>query len=112
MHQSSNVLLILSIVRLFVMGLKYNCWDKSDFASCKLKQFLQTRLCQCFSHRRIIDNSILPLPDSLTFLNILNPQVLEDWTYPTPRKYYPSILSAHMLNFKEWVDGNEILLIP
>ena len=62
MNKSSNVLLNLSIVRLFVM--KYYCLDKSDFASCKLKQFLQTTLCQCFSHRRIIDNSFLPLLDS------------------------------------------------
>ena len=52
---SSNVLLtILSIVRSIVMGLKNYCWDKSGFASCKLNQFLQTKFCQCFSHRRII----------------------------------------------------------
>ena len=52
---SSNVLLtILSIVRSIVMGLKNYCWDKSGFASCKLNQFLQTKFCQSFSHRRII----------------------------------------------------------
>ena len=64
MQNMIYMLLILSIVRLFVMGLKYYCLDKSHFASCKLKQFLQTRLCQCYPHRRIIDNSFLPLPDS------------------------------------------------
>ena len=62
---SSNVLLtILSIVRLFVMGLKKYCWNKSGFTSCKLKQFLQTQFSQNFSHRRIIGNSSLPLSDS------------------------------------------------
>ena len=98
---SSNVLLtILSIVRSFALGLKINCWDKSGYASCKLKQFLQTRFCQSFSHRRIIGNSFLPFPDSLTCLNILNPQLFEDCTYtpkPRPRKYYPSVPSEHML---------------
>ena len=50
---SSNVLMtILSIVRSIVMGLKNYCWDKSGFASCKLNQFLQTRFCQSFSHKR------------------------------------------------------------
>ena len=66
---SSNVLLtILSIVRSFVMGLKKYCWDISSFASCKLKQFLQTKLCLIFSHRSITGNSFLPLPDSWTLL--------------------------------------------
>ena len=89
---SSNVLLkILSIVRSFVMGLKNYCWDKRGFASCKLNQFLQTRFCQSFSHRRIIGNSFLLRPESWTFLNILNPQVLQDCTYTPP----PKILSIH-----------------
>ena len=51
----SNIM-ILSIVRSFVMCLKNYCWDKSGFASCKLKQFMQNRFCQGFSHRRIIGN--------------------------------------------------------
>ena len=62
---SSNVLLtILSIVRSFVMGLKKYSWDKSGFTSCKLKQFLQTKFSDNFSHRHVIGNSSLPLSDS------------------------------------------------
>ena len=50
---SSNVLMtILSIVCSIVMGLKNYCWDKSGFALCILNQFLQTRFCQSFSHKR------------------------------------------------------------
>ena len=89
---SSNVLLtILSIVRSIVMGLKNYCWDKSGFASCKLNQFLQTRFCHIFSSQTYYRQLFLPLPDSWTFLNILNPQVLQDCTY-TPS---PKILSIH-----------------
>ena len=87
---SSNVLLtILSIVRSIVMGLKNYCWDKSGFASCKLNQFLQTKFCQSFSHRRIIFLSHF-ISTSSRQLN-LNPQVLQDCTYTPP----PKILSIH-----------------
>ena len=62
---SLNVLLtIRSICCSFVMGWQKYCWYKSGFASCNLKQFLLTRFCHSFSHRRIIGNSFLPLPDS------------------------------------------------
>ena len=110
---SSNVLLtILSIVRSIVMGLKNYCWDKSGFASCKLNQFLQTRFCQSFSHRRIIDKYFYLF------------QIVElSWIYwthwcfrtvhtPRPRKFYRSIPSEHMLYFKEWLMCNEIWLKP
>ena len=102
---SSNVLLTIpSIVRSIVMGLKNYCWDKSGFASCKLNQFLQTRFCQSFSHRRIIGNSFLPLPGSWTWTH----RCFRTVHTPRPRKVYPSIPSEHMLYFKEWLMSNEI----
>ena len=100
---SSNVLMtILSIVRSIVMGLKNYCWDKSGFASCKLNQFLQTRFCQSFSHKRKLFQVV-----ELSWIY---------WTHrcfrtvhtPRPRKFYPSIPSEHMLYFKEWLMCNEI----
>ena len=80
---SSNVLLtILSFVRSFVISLKKYCWDKSGFASCKVKQFLQTRF---FLFSKV-------------FL----------WTY-TPR-YDPSVPLEHMLSFQEWLMCSKIKL--
>ena len=92
------------IVRSIVMGLKNYCWDKSGFESCKLNQFLQTRFCQSFSHRRIIENSFLPLPGSWTWTH----RCFRTVHTSRPRKCYPSIPSEHMLYFKEWLMCNDI----
>ena len=100
---SSNVLMtILSIVRSIIMGLKNYCWDKNGFASCELNEFLQTRFCQSFTHRRKLFQVV-----ELSWMY---------WTHrcfrtvhtPRPRKFYPSIPSEHMLYFKEWLMCNEI----
>ena len=83
---SSNMILtILSIVCSFVMSLKKYCWDKSGFASCKLNQFLPTRFCQSFSHRRIIGNSFLPLPDNWTSLKSYWTNRCLRFGHPPPR---------------------------
>ena len=71
------------------------------FASCKLKQFLQTRFSQSFSHRRIIENSFLLLPDSLTlFKSYWIRRCLKSDIHPLPPNFIKPFLQ-NTLSFKD-----------
>ena len=72
-----------------------------SFASCKLKQFLQTRFSQSFSHRRIIENSFLLLPDSLTlFKSNWIRRCLKSDIHPLPPNFIKPFLQ-NTLSFKD-----------
>ena len=103
---SLNLLLtILSIVRSFVMGLKYYCWDKSGFASCKSKQFLQTRFRQSYSHRRIIGNFFLPLPDNWTLLKSYWTNRCLRFGHPHPRNILTVLVIINAMISNDWKIG-------